>query len=246
MQGFVYESGDSSVFEAGRAQGGHGMRSAAAVVFLFVIGGLLSAHTVTVDVLNVRSGPGTGYSIVGTLRKGAVVNVIGTSGAWSKINSPLTGWVYTAYLANTPHTTSGPDLVWPLSGRVTATWYYSSGGFHGAVDIAAPAWTKVGAARGGTVSIASWGYNGGYGNFIRLSHGNGYTTDYHHFIGFAVHAGQAVSRLQTIGYVGTTGMSTGYHCHFDLRRWGSKLYMPATRGQTVTKGTAVPKDFPGL
>ena len=60
-------------------------------------------HTVNVDSLNVRSGPGTGYSIVGTLTRGTVVNTVSTSGSWTKINSPKTGWVYSAYLSDTSH-----------------------------------------------------------------------------------------------------------------------------------------------
>jgi len=137
-------------------------------------------------------------------------------------------------------------LVWPVSGTVTATWYYSRGGYHGAVDIAGPAWSSVGAARYGKVIAARYGWNGGYGNFVRLSHGNGWTTDYHHFVRIATAYGRYVSRLQTIGYRGTTGMSTGNHVHFDLRRWGSKVYMPAWRGQYLYKGRAVPRSYAGL
>ncbi len=61
------------------------------------------AHTVTADYLNVRSGPGFGYSVIGTLRYGTVVTVVGTSGSWSKISSPRAGWVYSSYLSNTAH-----------------------------------------------------------------------------------------------------------------------------------------------
>ncbi len=62
-----------------------------------------SAHTVNTDTLNVRSGPGTSYTIVGTLKRGTQVSTSTVSGAWTKITSPLAGWVYSAYLANTPH-----------------------------------------------------------------------------------------------------------------------------------------------
>ena len=75
-----------------------------------VFGGVVSAHTVNVSGgLNVRTGPGYGYSIIAVLANGTVVNTIGTSGAWTHIDSPKTGWVYSAYLLNTPHsgTTSG-------------------------------------------------------------------------------------------------------------------------------------------
>ncbi len=78
--------------------------SSAAVALVFV--GTALAHTVNVDSLNVRTGPGYGYSIIGTLSRGTVVNTVSTSGSWTKINSPKTGWVYSSYLANTSHTTT--------------------------------------------------------------------------------------------------------------------------------------------
>ncbi len=64
------------------------------------------AYTVNVDVLNVRSGPGMTYGIIGTLKKGTVVTVAGTSGAWTKISSPKSGWVYSFYLTKTVTTTT--------------------------------------------------------------------------------------------------------------------------------------------
>lgn len=66
----------------------------------------ITGHTVNASSLNVRSGPGYGYSVIGTLTKGTVVNTVSTSGSWTKINSPKTGWVYSAYLSNTSHSGS--------------------------------------------------------------------------------------------------------------------------------------------
>lgn len=156
------------------------------------------------------------------------------------------GVLATVSLLSAAASPASAHLVWPVSGYVTATWTYSSGKFHGAVDIAGPAWSAVGAARYGRVIVASYGWNGGYGNFVRVSHGNGWTTDCHHFIRIATAYGRSVSTLQTIGYRGTTGMSTGNHTHFDLRRWGSKVYMPAWRGQYLYKGRSVPRSYAGL
>ena len=73
-----------------------------------LVAGLLSiapatGHTVNVSGLNVRTGPGTGYGVVRTLSRGTEVNTVSTYGSWTKINSPVTGWVYSAYLSNTPH-----------------------------------------------------------------------------------------------------------------------------------------------
>ena len=62
-----------------------------------------SAHTVNTGPVNVRSGPGTTYSIVGTLQQGAYVEWTAVSGAWTKIDVPMVGWVYSTYLSDTPH-----------------------------------------------------------------------------------------------------------------------------------------------
>jgi len=71
------------------------------------------------------------------------------------------------------------------------------------------------AADGGTVLFAGWG--GGYGNLVRVDHGNGFVTYYAHFSSFSVVAGQAVAQGQVVGYCGTTGASTGPHLHYEIR-----------------------------
>ena len=71
------------------------------------------------------------------------------------------------------------------------------------------------AADGGTVITAGW--NGGYGNLVRVDHGNGFITYYGHFNSYAVALGQAVAQGQLLGYCGTTGNSTGPHLHFEIR-----------------------------
>ena len=71
------------------------------------------------------------------------------------------------------------------------------------------------AADGGTVTTA--GVKGGYGNCVMIDHGNGYYTLYGHMSSIAVSLGQAVSKGDTVGYVGSTGVSTGPHLHFEIR-----------------------------
>ena len=66
----------------------------------------------------------------------------------------------------------------------------------------------------GTVVLAE--YNGGYGNCIMIDHGNGMQTLYGHMSGYAVSYGDVVSKGDTIGYLGSTGMSTGTHCHLEV------------------------------
>ena len=76
----------------------------------------------------------------------------------------------------------------------------------------------VKAAAAGTVTAA--GLNGGYGRFISIDHGSGMSTAYGHMSALAVTVGQQVSRGQVIGYVGSSGYSTGPHLHFEVRENG--------------------------
>jgi murein DD-endopeptidase MepM/ murein hydrolase activator NlpD len=87
---------------------------------------------------------------------------------------------------------------------------------HTGVDWAAPSGTPILAAGDGTVEKV--GREGGYGNYIRLRHANGFATAYGHMSRFAagVEPGVSVKQGQIIGYVGSTGMSTGPHCHFEV------------------------------
>jgi murein DD-endopeptidase MepM/ murein hydrolase activator NlpD len=112
----------------------------------------------------------------------------------------------------------------PVAGRLTSSFGFRRHpvlGFmrmHKGLDIAAPHGTPIRAAMDGVVALA--GRNGGYGNFVKLSHGNGLVTGYGHMSRFAVRAGERVSRGEIIGYVGSTGMSTGPHLHYELWRNG--------------------------
>jgi murein DD-endopeptidase MepM/ murein hydrolase activator NlpD len=87
---------------------------------------------------------------------------------------------------------------------------------HSGVDWAAPAGTPILAAGDGTVEQV--GGKGGYGNYVRIRHANGFSTAYGHMLRYAagVSPGVAVKQGQIIGYVGSTGLSTGPHCHFEV------------------------------
>ena len=110
---------------------------------------------------------------------------------------------------------------WPTSGRITS--YFggrkSPGGIgstnHKGIDIAAPRGTPVYAADGGTVTYSGW--MSGYGYTIRVDHGNGYVTYYAHNSSLVAKVGQHVYKGQQIARVGSTGNSTGNHCHFEVR-----------------------------
>jgi murein DD-endopeptidase MepM/ murein hydrolase activator NlpD len=92
---------------------------------------------------------------------------------------------------------------------------------HRAIDYAAPYGTPIKAVGDGTVVRASW--NGGYGNFISIRHNSTYTTNYAHLSKYAVSYGQKVTQGQTIGYVGSTGFSTGPHVHYEMVKHGTKI-----------------------
>ena len=92
---------------------------------------------------------------------------------------------------------------------------------HTGIDIGAASGATIVAADGGTVTMA--GVNSGYGNCVMIDHGNGYKTLYGHMSSIAVSNGQTVSKGDTIGYVGSTGVSTGPHCHFEVWSNGSRI-----------------------
>lgn len=86
---------------------------------------------------------------------------------------------------------------------------------HAGVDLSAPEGTPIHASGQGTVFTA--GVQSGYGNVVKIDHGFGYTTVYGHMSRIAVKEGQKVNRGDIIGYVGSTGLSTSPHCHYEVR-----------------------------
>jgi LysM repeat protein len=93
-------------------------------------------------------------------------------------------------------------------------------GLHGAlkrgIDLGAPTGTPILASASGTVEIARLGYNGGYGNMVIVRHPNGTKTLYAHMVRLGTTTGAKVEQGQIIGYVGSTGRSTGPHLHFEV------------------------------
>ena len=122
---------------------------------------------------------------------------------------------------------SDGSLGWPVSGTVTYGFGYRSAPAYGAstyhegIDICAPYGTPIYAAESGTVTLSSW-YSG-YGYAVIIDHGNGMTTLYGHCSSLAVSSGQYVERGQVIAYVGSTGISSANHCHFEVRVGGSAV-----------------------
>ncbi len=124
--------------------------------------------------------------------------------------------------------------LWPLHGRITSYFGRRNLGmgtasFHRAIDVAAPAGTPITAARSGVVVYAGWSAQG-YGNLVKLQHAGGAETWYAHFSTIGVTFGQSVSQGETLGLVGSTGLSTGPHLHFELHDHGQAVdplsYLP--------------------
>lgn len=117
------------------------------------------------------------------------------------------------------------SMLWPVPACHSMSRGYFRG--HYALDIAngpVPVFGKPAvAADGGTVIQASTGWNGGYGNIVKVQHSNGLITVYAHLSSIKVVKGQQVTRGQTVGLIGSSGRSTGPHLHFEVIKNGVKV-----------------------
>ncbi len=166
--------------------------------------------------LNVRSGPSTSYGIVGTLPPDQLVLVLSESNGWYKIlcNGTLTGYVSGKYLNST--------MAWPVPACTKINQYFVSGS-HLGIDIDSVVQDKSGdsvvAVQTGTVVYA--GYLNGYGYVVYINsvyNGQPIQTRYAHLASTPlVSAGDTVGVGQRIGYMGSTGTSSGVHLHFEVR-----------------------------
>ena len=91
---------------------------------------------------------------------------------------------------------------------------------HNGIDMACASGTPIYATRSGTVTVASY-QAGGAGNYVSINHGDGFSSIYMHMTHYIVYVGQQVSKGQVIGYVGSTGISTGPHLHFGISYGGT-------------------------
>ena len=120
-------------------------------------------------------------------------------------------------------------FIWPVYGNITSYFGYrsifGSYSYHGGIDIAAPYGTGIAAADGGTVIFAgrATGSMWSYGNLVIVDHGNGKQTYYGHCSSVLVSAGDKVYQGQPIARVGSTGRSTGNHCHFEVKMGGTSV-----------------------
>jgi murein DD-endopeptidase MepM/ murein hydrolase activator NlpD len=165
----------------------------------------------------------------------------------------LSGHVYPAFDMNAQRPFGGssdilslanaPSL-WPVVGPVTSSFgerqdpFNGEGAFHAGIDISSSFGTPVRATADGTVEMADRA--SGYGREIVIDHGYGVKTIYGHLSGFAITEGQEVTRGQIIGYVGTSGRSTGPHLHYEVRIRNTPVnphkYLRDTMQQIATTG----------
>lgn len=147
---------------------------------------------------------------------------------------------------------SGPaqaagEFIWPTTGWLSSTHRYSNGAYHsGSADIATGYWSWILASRQG-YAYAYW-QGGGCGNYSYLVHSGGYRTNYCHQVRWPLAGGgRWVGRGQLIGYVGSTGWSTGPHVHYTIFRWGVRQVIPYIWiGKWVYRGYWVPGNWWGM
>ena len=118
------------------------------------------------------------------------------------------------------------ELCWPLPGHTYISCHFGEADAfgntgHRGTDIPAPEGTPILAAHSGTVLVSGW--NDSYGNQVLLDNGAGLSTRYAHMTASAVTAGETVTAGQVIGYVGSTGDSTGNHLHFEVMQDGVRV-----------------------
>jgi len=120
-----------------------------------------------------------------------------------------------------PPTIAHGRFIRPAAGTLTSRFGPRWGRMHNGVDIANRVGTPIVAADGGRVIFSGW--DGGFGNVVRIDHENGYVTVYAHNTTNLVRVGERVARGQQIATMGSTGNSTGSHIHFEIRRNGTPI-----------------------
>jgi murein DD-endopeptidase MepM/ murein hydrolase activator NlpD len=122
---------------------------------------------------------------------------------------------------------SEAGMQWPVAGRITSGFGYRIhpilrfARLHRGIDFGAGTGTPIVAAADGQVSAAGWA--GGYGRQVRIAHADGIATSYSHMSQIVAEPGAHVRRGQLIGYVGSSGLSTGPHLHYEVHRYGQAV-----------------------
>jgi murein DD-endopeptidase MepM/ murein hydrolase activator NlpD len=197
----------------------------------------LSALSTEIDVGGVA--PNASFDLV--LGSGAQLLYAGLS-QWGEPALQLVKWKTTgeaqwvnAATIERPQVASG--TTWPVQGHITSTFGYRYhpilhfSRFHAGVDFGAAWGSPIVAAADGQVERAGWA--GGYGRQVRLAHGGGLETSYSHMSEIVAQPGSYVHAGQLIGYVGSSGLSTGPHLHYEVLRNGTPVNPLSVRFSSV-------------
>jgi uncharacterized protein YgiM (DUF1202 family) len=178
--------------------------------------------------LNIRKGPGTGYSVLGVAQKGQTLQVLGEVSGWYKIRyGSQDAYVAKGYVKSSSNSVqpaaqssvSQPLFIRPAAGSITSLFGMRWGTRHDGIDIAASGTVPVIAAASGKV-LKSY-YSSSYGNVVFITHSINnqmYTTVYAHLKNRLVKEGDIVRQGALLGYMGNTGHSYGQHLHFELHK----------------------------
>ena len=188
-----------------------------------------------------RASSGTGLSgevLYASLNRGdtPVVELM----RWGSSGQLLSADAITRPVTQTSTVSTGGFL--PVSGRITSGFGFRRhpilgyARMHAGVDIGAGWGSPIHATAAGLVSFA--GRHGGHGNYVRLDHGGGLGTGYGHMSRIAVFPGERINAGQVIGYVGSTGLSTGPHLHYEMYRSG-RTVNPVGGAYAATTSTVV-------
>ena len=137
-----------------------------------------------------------------------------------------TSWIDAATL-DQPQAIAAATMAWPVAGRITSGFGYRIhpilrfARFHSGIDFGAGWGSRIVAAADGQVTGAGWA--GGYGRQVRIAHAGGLATSYSHMSQIVADEGSFVRRGQLIGYVGSSGLSTGPHLHYEVYRGGTPV-----------------------
>ncbi len=185
--------------------------------------------TITASTLNVRSGAGTGYSIISSVNKNEVYSYSSYSNGWYKItlSNGKTGYVSSSYVKkfSSYAVSGGGSYIWPVQSSTNISSYYGArnGSTHYGIDIAAKSGAQIIAVASGTVVTKAYDASG-YGYYIVVKNSDGICTYYAHMKAASkLSVGDTVKAGDIIGMVGATGNATGNHLHLEFRSGSTKI-----------------------